>query len=116
MAPLQTVRNGTLHRDVLRARDGKLPTMRTMRLWRQKVNRAEYPPLPCLFCGGPEEDPLHMPSMCERDPVVVAAVCAKVEEFTADLPLADRAMEYSSWKQQGSQWLVSLMAGWSPTA
>ena len=50
---------------------------------------------------------------CERD-VVAARLCAKVEEFTADLPLADGAMEFMSWKEHGCKWTESLMAGVVP--
>ena len=55
------------------------------------------PAHPYIFCWGPEEDTGHMRIMCARDETVVRLLCAKVEEFTAYLPLADRAMEF--WKK-----------------
>ena len=98
------------HRDMLHARDGGLPTMQTMRRWRQKVTRRVNPALPCTFCGAPEEDTGHMRIVCERDEVRARLMCAKVEEFTAFLPLADGAMEFMSWKEHGCKWTESQMA------
>ena len=51
-----------------------------------------------------------MRSICERSPEVAGALCAR----TGDLPLADRAMEFMSWKEHGIHWLVSLMVGVVP--
>ena len=76
--------------------------MQIMRRWRQKVTRKVIPALHCIFCGGPEEDTGHMRITCERDEVVARPLCAKVEEFTLDLPLADRAMVHvmeGAWVQ-----------------
>ena len=67
--------------------------------------------LRCIFCGGPKEDTGQWRILCERDEAVARLLCAKVEEFTADLPLADRAMEFMSWKEHGYRWTESLMAG-----
>ena len=52
-----------------------------------------------------------MRRLCARDEAVARLLCAKVEEFTADLPLADRAMEFMSWKEHGCRWTESLMTG-----
>ena len=41
-------------------------------------------------------------------------LCGRVEEFTADLPLTDRAMELLAWKEHGCRWTESLMAGVVP--
>ena len=70
--------------------------------------------LPCIFYGGPEEDTGHMRITCERDEVVACLLCAKVEEFTAHLSLADKAMDLLSWKEHGCKWTESLMAGVVP--
>ena len=93
---------------------GTLPTMQVMRQWRQKISRTVIPALPCIFCGGPEEDTGHLCIPCETDKAVERLLCAKVEEFTADLPLADKAMEFMSWKEHGCRWTESLMAGVVP--
>ena len=114
IVPLGTVQHGPAHRDLLRARDGRLPTMQVMRRWRQKVTRTEIPAHPCIFRGGAEEDTGHMRIMCARDEAVARLLCAKVEDFTADLPLADRAMEFVSWKEHGCRWTESLMTGVVP--
>ena len=45
---------------------------------------------------------------------VAHVLCAKVEEFIADLPLADRAMEFMSWKEHGCRWMESFMTGVVP--
>ena len=96
VVPLGTVHHGPTHRDLLRARDSRLPTMQVMRRWRQKITCTLIPTLPCIFCGGPQEDTGHLRILCERDEAVARPLCAKVEEFTVDLPLADRAMEFMS--------------------
>ena len=96
VVPLGAVHHGPTNRDLLRARDGRLPTMEVMRRWRQKVTHTVIPALSCIFCGGPEEDTGHMRILCGRDEAVARLLCAKVEEFTTDLPLADKAMEFMS--------------------
>ena len=99
--PPGTLHHCPTHRDLLQARTGLLPTMQVMRRWRQKVTRTEILAHPCIFCGGPKKDTGHMCIMCARDEAVARLLCAKVEEFTADPPLADRAMEFVSWKEHG---------------
>ena len=84
---------------MLRARDGRLPAMQVMQQWRQKITRTVIPALPCIFRGGPEEDTGHLRILCERDEARL--LCVKVEEFTADPPLAEKAMEFMSWKEHG---------------
>ena len=114
VVPLATMHHGPTHQDLLRARDGRLPTMQGMRRWRQKITRTVIPALPRIFCGGPEEDTGHVRILCERDEAVARLLCVKVKEFTLDLPLADRAMEFMSWKEHGSRWTESLRAGVVP--
>ena len=65
--PLGAVHQGPRHRNMLRARDGRLSTMQVMRWWRQKLTRVAIPARPCIFCGGPEEDIGHMRLLCTRD-------------------------------------------------
>ena len=107
--PLGAVHHGPTHRELLRARHGRLPTMQVMRRWRQKVTHTMTPALPCIFGGGPEEDTGHMRIVCEMDEAVARLLCAKVEEFTADLALVDTPMEFMSWKEHGCKWTESLM-------
>ena len=109
--PLGTVHHGPTHRDLLRAKDRCLPTMQVMRRWRQKAIRTDIPAHPCIFCGGAEEDMGHTRKQCARDEEVARLLCAKVEEFTADLPVADRAVEFMSWKEHGCRWTESVMTG-----
>ena len=47
--------------------------------------------------------------LCERDEAVARLLCAKVEQFTADLPLADKALEFMSQKEHGCKWTESTM-------
>ena len=70
--------------------------------------------LPCIVCGGPEEDTGHVHIMCERDEADAQLLCAKVEQFTADLPLQHRGMEFMFWNEHGCKWTESLMAGVVP--
>ena len=88
--------------------------MQVMRWWRQKVTRTVISAHPCIFYGGPEEDTGHMRIMCARDKAVAPLLCAEVEEFTADLPVADRTMEFMSWKEHSYRWTESLMTGVVP--
>ena len=41
-------------------------------------------------------------------------LCRRVEEFTAELPLTDRAVEFVAWREHGCRWAESLMAGVVP--
>ena len=65
-----TMHNGLARRHMLRARDSRLPTMRTMRRWGQKVTCSTFSSLSYIFCGVPEEDTGHMRITCERDAVL----------------------------------------------
>ena len=99
--PLGAVHHGPMHRIMVRARDGRLSTMQVMRRWRQKLTRMAIPPRACIFCGGPEEDISHMRLLCARDEEVAGLLCRRVEEFTAELPLTDRAVEFVAWREHG---------------
>ena len=68
----------------------------------------------CIFCRGPPEDTGLKGIMCARDEAVARLVCATVEEFTADLPLADKVIEFMSWKEHGCSSTQSLMTGVVP--
>ena len=112
--PVGAVHHSPTHRNMLRARDGRLSTMQVMRRWRQKLTRVALPAHPCIFCGGPEEDIGHMRLLCARDEEVARLLCRRVEKFTAELPLADRAVEFMAWREHGCIWTESLMAGVVP--
>ena len=111
---LGAVHHGQTHRNMLRARDSCLPTMQVMRRWWQKLTRVAIPAQPCIFCWGPEEDIGHMRLLCTRDEEVAGLLCRRVEEFTAELPLTDRAVEFVAWREHGCRWTESLMAGVVP--
>ena len=113
-AGLGVVHHGPTHQNLLRARDGRLSTMQVMRRWRQKLTCAVIPAHPCILCGGAEEDIGHMRLLCARDEEVARLLCGRVEEFTAALPLTDRAVEFLAWKEHGYRWTESLMAGVVP--
>ena len=49
-----------------------------------------------------------------RDKEVARLLCRRVEEFTAELPLTDRALAFLAWKEHGCRWTESLMAGVAP--
>ena len=114
VVPLGAVHHVPTHRNMLRARDGRLSTMQVMRQWRQKLTRRAIPAHPCILCGGPEEDIGHMRLLCARDEEVAGLLCRRVEEFTAELPLTDRAVEFVAWREHGCRWTESLMAGVVP--
>ena len=110
VVPLGTGHHGPTHRNLVRARDGCLATMQVMHQWRQSIARTVSPALQCIFYGGPKEDTGHWRILSERDEAGAWLFCAKVEEFTADMPLADKAMEFMSWKEHGCMSTESLMA------
>ena len=112
--PVGAVHHGPTYRNLLTARDGRLSTMQVMRRWRQTLTCAAIPAQPCIFCGGPEEDIGHMRLLCARDEEVARLLCGRVEEFIAELPLTDRAVEFLAWKEPGCRWTESLMAGVVP--
>ena len=73
-------------------------------------------PLPlCIFCGGLEQDTAHTCNTCESHQEVVKSLCARVEDFTADMPLIEMIMDYLLWKEHGSRWAVSRMSGVIPS-
>ena len=112
--PLGAVHHGPTHRNMLRARDGRLSTMQVMRRWRQRLTRMAIPAHPCIFCWGPEEDIGHMRLLCAQDEEVARLLCRRVGEFTAELPLTDRAVEFVAWREHGWRRAESLMAGVVP--
>ena len=97
--PLGTVHRSPITRDVLRARDRRLPTIQVLRRWWQNFTRTVIPVLPCIFCRGAEEERGHWSTLCQRDEAAARVLCAKVEKFTTGLPLADRPLEFMSLKQ-----------------
>ena len=112
--PLRAVHHGPTHRNMLRARDRRLSTMQVMQRWRQKLTRVAVPAHPCIFCGGSEEDIGHMHLLCARDEEVARLLCRRVVEFTAELPLTDRVVEFLVWREHGCRWTEPLMAGVVP--
>ena len=112
--PLGAVQHGPTHKNLLQARDGRLSAMQILRRWRQKITRTVIPAHPCIFCGGPDEDLGHMRLLCARDEAVARLLCGRVEEFTAELPLTDIAMEFLAWKEHNCRWTGSLMTGVVP--
>ena len=52
--------------------------------------------------------------LCARDEEVAGLLCRRVEEFTAELPLTDRAVEFVAWREHGSRWTESPIAGVVP--
>ena len=52
--------------------------------------------------------------LCARDEEVAGLLCRRVEEFTAELPLTHRAVEFVAWREHGCRWTESLMAGVVP--
>ena len=112
--PLGAVHHGPTHRNLLRAHDGRLSTMQVMRRRRQKITRAALLAHPCIFCGGPEEDIGHMCLLCARHEEVARLLCGRVEEFIAEIPLTERAVEFLAWKEHGCRWTESLVAGVVP--
>ena len=51
-------------RRALRARDGHTPVQRRLRVRKERLSGVAIVPQQCLFCGGPEETPVHMHVGC----------------------------------------------------
>ena len=114
--PLGAVHHGPTHGNLLRARDRRLSTMEVMQRWRQELIRTAIPAPPCIFSRGPKEDIGHRRLLCVRDEEVAGLLCGRVEEFTAELPLTHRAIEFLAWTEHDFRWTESLMAGVVPGA
>ena len=52
--------------------------------------------------------------LCARDKAVAPLLCGRVEEFTAELPMVDRGMEFLTYKEHGCSWTESLMTALIP--
>ena len=52
--------------------------------------------------------------LCARDEEVAELLCRRVEEFTAELPLTDRVVEFVVWRGHGCRWTESLKSGCRP--
>ena len=52
--------------------------------------------------------------LCARDEEVAGLLCRRVEEFTEELPLTDRTLEFVAWREHGCRWTESLLAGVVP--
>ena len=52
--------------------------------------------------------------LCARDEEVARLLCRRVVEFTAELPLTNRAVEFVAWREHGCRWTESLTAGADP--
>ena len=52
--------------------------------------------------------------LCARDEEVARLLRRRVVEFTAELPLTDRAVEFLAKREHGCRWAESLMAGVVP--
>ena len=52
--------------------------------------------------------------LCARDEEVARLLCRRVEEFRAELPLTDRAVEFMAWREHGCRWTEFLMTGVVP--
>ena len=112
--PLGAVHHGPTQGNLLRARDGCLSTMQVMPQWRQKLTRVAILAHHCIVCRGPKEDIGHMRLLCARDEEVARLLCRRVVEFTEELPLTDRAVEFLAWREHGCRWMESLIAGIVP--
>ena len=112
--PLGAVHHGPIHRNLLRARDGRVSTMLVMWRWRQKIIRTVSRRIPVSFVEGPRRTLATCAYYVRQDEAVARLLCGRVEEFTAELPLADSAMEFLAWKEHGRRWTESLMTGVVP--
>ena len=106
VVPLVTLHHGPAHRDMLHARDSRLPTMQTMRRWQQKVTGQVFPPFPCIFCGRVERDVARMRITDTRDAEVQPYLLTSLLDLVLALVHKCIIMCYNQ-NHIHEQWLIS---------
>ena len=102
------------NRRALRARDGHTPVQRRLRVRKERLSGVAIVPQPCLFCGGPEETPVHMHVGCTHSRPLWPHYCQAVHEAARHLPPGDKALWVASWRSAGATWTEVFCSGLVP--
>ena len=77
---------------------------RRLRVRKERLPGVAILPQPCLFCGRPEETPVHMHVGCARSRVLWPHYRQAVEEAACHLPPGDKALWVASWRSVDAAW------------
>ena len=102
------------NRRALRARDGHTPVQRRLRVRKERLSGVAIVPQPCLFCGGPEETPVHMHVGCTHSRLLWPHYRQAVHEAARHLPPGDKALWVASWRSAGATWTEVFCSGLVP--
>ena len=102
------------NRRALRARDGHTPVQRRLRVRKERLSGVAIVPRPCLFCGGPEETPVHMHVRCTHSRLLWPHYRQAVHEAARHLPPGDKALWVASWRSAGATWTEVFCSGLVP--
>ena len=102
------------NRRALRARDSHTPVQRRLRVRKERLSGVAIVPQPCLFCGGPEETPVHMHVGCTHSRLLWPHYRQAVHEAARHLPPGDKALWVASWRSAGATWTDVFCSGLVP--
>ena len=102
------------NRRALRARDGHTPVQRRLRVRKDRLSGVAIVPQPCLLCGGPEENPVHMHVGCAHSQLLWPHYRQAVHEAARRLPAGDKALWVASWRSAGATWTEVFCSGLVP--
>ena len=102
------------NRRALRARDGHTPVQRRLRVRKERLSGVAIVPQPCLFCGSPEETPVHMHVGCTHSGLFWPHYRQAVHEAARHLPPGDKALWVASWRSAGATWTEVFCSGLVP--
>ena len=87
---------------------------RRLRVRKERLSGVAIVPQPCLFCGGPEETPVHMHVGCTHSRLLWPHYRQAVHEAARHLPPGDKALWVASWRSAGATWTEVFCSGLVP--
>ena len=102
------------NRRALRARNGHTPVQGRLRVRKEWLSGVAVLPQPCLLCGGPEENPVHMEVGYAHSRLLWPKYRQAVHEVARHLPAGDKALWVASWRSAGATWTEVFCSGLVP--
>ena len=102
------------NRRALPAPDSHTPVQRRLRVRKERLSGVAIVPQLCLFCGGPEETPVHMHVGCTHSRLLWPHYRQAVHEAARHLPPGDKALWVASWRSAGATWTEVFCSGLVP--